>query len=90
VISARVSQEGTTMYNPIFEMISDSVVDERIADAERQRTANTLARESSSARSSRAGWLHRMLLALTHRSTDATALWRPTSEAVAPGQVGRG
>jgi hypothetical protein len=77
------------MYNSIFEMIADSIVAERIADAEHQRTANALVKGSSSAQAPRAGRLHHMFRALTRRP-DTSALWRPTSESVAGGQVGPG
>jgi hypothetical protein len=75
------------MYNPIFEMISDSIVAERIAEAEHQRIANALAKGSSRAACPRAGRLHQALRALTRRR-DTRALWGPTSESVARGQFG--
>jgi len=83
------SPEETAMYNPIFEMISDSIVAERIAEAERQRTANALARGSSRGQSARAGRLHVVLRALTRRP-DTSALWVPSSESVGRGRVGTG
>jgi hypothetical protein len=80
-------KEQPTMYEPIFEMLSDSIVAERIAEAERQRIANALAKGSSREKSPRASRFHHMFRALTRRRA-TSAVWMPTPESIARGQVG--